>query len=374
MKTAAVLAALVLLAGCSTTATSSTPPALRANVPGRADSGTDATLFAVEFSSAGGESIVEYRLADATVVRRIQAGVRGVVSIAVDRAGTLYALEESTVHDFLHFRLMEYARGATQPARTIQRGKWQPFVMGFNNDGDLYVLDRNSKVWEFKLGAIDPYYVLVDGLDVPTAMTIGANGTLFVADGLSTGSVSNKGKVTVYAGGRRLIATIQENILAPYGVALDGRGTLYVADPIGTALPGGLPAIAQYAAGDDRFLRSVTVTQSTYAVLNRGLGADSLGNIYVSYGGCIASSRTKRCAAGVNVYPPSATKASRMLLPPKGATFGNIAFGREGNMYLVVCASQPPACAFRVYPPGGKPWRALFRVPNMTIGAIAAAP
>jgi hypothetical protein len=374
MKIATLFAALMLLAGCSTTTSDSRPPMLRASIPGRADAGTDSTLFAVEFTSTGGESIVEYKLAGGPPARRIREGVRGVVSIAVDRAGTLYALEESTVHDFRHYRLVEYARGATQPVRTIQRGRWQPVVMAFNNDGDLYVLDRNSKVWQFKPGAIDPYYVLVDGLDVPTAMTIGADGTLFVADGLSTGSVSNKGAVTVYAGGRRLIATIQENVLSPFGVALDGRGTLYVSDPIGTAPPGGLPTIAQYDAGNDDFLRSVTVTQSTYAVLNRGLGADSLGNIYASYGGCIASSRAKRCAAGVNVYPPSATKPSRILLPPKGAAFGSIAFGQGGNMYLVVCATQPPACEVRAYPRDGKPWHTPFRVPNTTIGPIAPAP
>jgi sugar lactone lactonase YvrE len=328
-------------------------------------------LYAAEYSTNGTPSIAQYRLDDGTLVRRIAIGEYRIDEIAVDRHGTVYAIEERDNQERRHFRVAEYAPGGLVPARTIEKGNWQPDAMLFNGRGDLYVLDRTSKIHEFKPGASESYAVVTDGLQFPTAMTRDPNGKLYVANATST--VHSWGSITAYASGRRLVGTIADRVLAPDGVALDGRGTLYVTDPIGYGSPDN-PSIAQYATSDGHFIRSVTVTKDHTAFMSPGLAADSAGNIYTHIGGCVTIvGGPTHCVDSIFEFPPTATVPSHVYDIAKGEAFSSIAFDRAAGMYLAVCSGTKAACAIRAYAPGEPP-RTLLRTPDRTIGAITIAP
>ncbi|HTA39912.1 MAG TPA: hypothetical protein VK760_12590 [Candidatus Acidoferrales bacterium] len=371
VRVLAILAAFTVLGGCASGPPVTPQPPLVASERSRPGASDGATLYVAEYSAKSLPSIAQYRIDDGSLVRRIVVGEYGIGALAVDRSGTLYIIENSYSHDRYRDRLVEYAPGATKPARTIVKDQWQPIAMLFNGAGDLYVLDRTSKLREFKPGATQAYEVVTDGLDDPTSMTIDPNGTVYVANAVA--KKHSWGSVTVYAGGRHLVATIVDQILAPSGVALDGRGTLYVADPIGYGAPD-YRSIAQYSTVDGRFLRTTTVTQNPNAQMSPGLAADSSGKIYTHLGGCFEIvGGPAHCVNKVIVYPPGATTPSRVYELGKGEAFLGLRLDPAANMYLAVCRRTPGAgCTVRVYGKGKSP-RTILRVPQ-TLGAMAIAP
>lgn len=123
--------------------------------------------------------------------------------------------------------------------------------------------------------------------------------------------VANASTVTVYAPGSiSVLRTISK--LTPTALAFDKQGNLYVGDfPSGAG-----PEVAIYAARSATLLRSLKQEGS----FTRALAFDAAGNLYVGTD-----------FAGVSVYTPSSTTASRLI--PVFYPL-SLAFDASGNLFV----------------------------------------
>jgi len=132
-----------------------------------------------------------------------------------------------------------------------------------------------------------------DGLAVPSAIAVGPDGKIYVAN--SDGGPSGVGSITVYAAGANgdvsPIAAITGDVLGdnnaglsgPQSIAVDSSGTIYVANE--SVIGGGTKgSVTIYPAGSNgNVTPSATIAgDNTFVDIPSGVAVDAHGNIYVS--------------------------------------------------------------------------------------------
>jgi sugar lactone lactonase YvrE len=139
-------------------------------------------------------------------------GLTGVRGLAFDRAGNLYAGQDTKI-----------VRITPQGfITTLASGLHGPNFLTVDRDGNIYATDRDGNVLRFTPQGVESIFAF--GLNKPTGLAFDFDGNLFVADYAAN---------TVYkftpSGSRTIFVT---NLHGPQGVAFDRNGNLFVANAI----------------------------------------------------------------------------------------------------------------------------------------------
>ena len=221
-------------------------------------------------------------------------GIDGIVSLAVDRSGYLYAATCAP-------GILVFAPGGTKLVNQIQRGTRRVCGLAFDGSGQLYATnDRSVNVYAptQKPGHLKLVRTITDGVNRAEEIAFGPSGQLYVAN-----RGSRRGFVSVYAaGGSVPVRRITTAIDAPVRLVVDSTNRLYVANaPWG---PGGALAGWVSAYGSDgKLLRKITdgIDHPT------ALALDSSGDIY-------AANPYQRPHGSVTVYAPGGAALLRTLV------------------------------------------------------------
>jgi len=198
-------------------------------------------------------------------------------------------------------------------------GLYKPWNMGFDNSGNLFVVDYMilggdavADAAIFKITPNGSQSIFASRLSYDSYLAVDNAGNVFVAD-------YDKGIIYQYKPSG-LRATFASGLNHPVGMALDSAGNLYVADnSIGNLYQG---SIYKYKPDGSRL---------TIAVLNPGdrpadLGLDSMGNLFMA-------------DLGGNIYRYA---LSGVLRRYSRTTFGSVpnsaqslAFDNAGDLFVV---------------------------------------
>jgi hypothetical protein len=139
--------------------------------------------------------------------------------VAIDARGTVYATSNGAV--------AEFAKGHTNPTKTLTNGLALAYAVAVNSKRTLFVLDLVYGIVEFPAGASKPSVTIsAPELEVDAAETFDVNDNLYVA--------TPDGHVYVIAAGTRKVKNLGLNdLFRPSGIAFDSTGLLYVSNAAG---------------------------------------------------------------------------------------------------------------------------------------------
>ncbi|MGA7618387.1 NHL repeat-containing protein [Candidatus Binatus sp.] len=278
--------------------------------------------------------------------------------IALDSSGNIYVTNEDLNSVFVYAALGSSTGTLNEaPIVTISgsnTGLTNPYGIALDSSGNIYVADDGSYANEFtasvfvypplgsSTGTLDEAPIATisgsdTGLVSPRGIGLDSIGNIYVVNGAgvsvypplgsSTGLLNEAPTATISGGDTGLVN--------PQGIALDSSGKIYVADEnaasvfVFSAL-GSSTGLLDVAA-----IATISTTMTTGLVSPRGIGLDSIGNIYVADDGSYANEYT----ASVFVYPAgsngnvapiaSISGSSTRLVEPAG-----IALDYGGNIYV----------------------------------------
>jgi ligand-binding sensor domain-containing protein len=236
---------------------------------------------------------------------RFYTGLDGARALAFDAGGDLF------VANYNAGTVSKFAPGSTTPTATLT-GVTDPTAMVVGPDGTLYVAngDRNvatgrGTVSEFAPNSLVPTATLT-GFTYPNALAIDRAGNLYVADGEYVGDGRS---VKKFAPGSTTPSAYLTGLDNADAVAVDAAGNLFASDSVGVVkfAPGSTSASApfsglQYPIGD--------------------MAVDGAGNLCVADG------------AGVVKFAPGSTSPSATLMGPNTTNALSLAFDRAGDLYV----------------------------------------
>ncbi|HEV3153139.1 MAG TPA: hypothetical protein VGZ02_05000 [Candidatus Baltobacteraceae bacterium] len=225
----------------------------------------------------GSPDVIDEYSSDGKTLLNTLTGVQYPADLVFDSTGTLYAT--SVDPDSIYV----FATGNTTPSYTITSnlsGPRDPVVDGSNN---LYVVNgpnSSKQVWidVFRPGAKLPSYRIQPSkpaLKVPVLIVAAPNGTLYVADGGGS-------EIFVYNAGQKSPAyTITKGIASPVALTLDAQGNLYVANYSSQTDSG---SITVYAPGSSAPSYTIPIRSTPGNYQPPGsMALDSNGNLYVPF-------------------------------------------------------------------------------------------
>jgi hypothetical protein len=221
-------------------------------------------------------------------------------------------LYPADIHNF-HAKLL----GMITKGATRTEGVW------IDSKGTLYVENgtqypAQANVQEYKHGATSPFRTITQGLDLPGAVAVGRDGTVYVNQ-LGEGGGGTIGVVVVYPpGGTMPERTIPLNPAPEYGMnaggmAMDAQGNIFAA----TSGNAGEVHVFKIAPGSSQ---ATDLNLQGYG--GSAIAVDGAGNLYTAgFNGFIA------------VYPPGSTSPSRTI-PANFSVYGMTA-KPNGTLYAV---------------------------------------
>lgn len=142
----------------------------------------DSNLIVVEQDSPGASYNIRERQTDGTLVQTIVTQVP-FPTIALDKDGNLYIAHRTVIPAVNQVR--KFLSDGTDQGVVIdietEVGNFPPELVGVDNDGYIYVADRNSNdVHKFtSVGAFDQTYDIVNGESSPENSSVNSDGTLY---------------------------------------------------------------------------------------------------------------------------------------------------------------------------------------------------
>jgi hypothetical protein len=295
-RTAGVLGAVALLAGCGGSAGSGSfgaiPPGIsppKPTDPGPSQFGPAAlsahdpldaakNLYVANYNS---DAVTVYAPGTSTPLRTI-AGEAGQNPLALnfDAAENLYIANQSNVNS----DVTVYAPGSTKVLRTLSQSIVEPNDIVFDKADNAYVSNSGgNSVTIYNAESTELKQEVVDGVASPTAMAFDKKGKLYVANAPTGGPYT----ITVYArDSRKLVRSISLNAMngSPGAIAFDKRDDLYVSQSARNVNGGYKGYVTVYKHGKDKILR--TITDGLLCPSARALIFDGSGNLYVANGAC----------------------------------------------------------------------------------------
>ena len=189
-----------------------------------------------------------------------------------------------------------------QPIGTITNGLTNPERLFVDKRHNLYASSEGSttSIVMYKPGSSSPSLIITNGVDFPTGVTVGADGTVYSAN-------TSSGTVTEYPKGKTSPSlTITLNSETPENLAVDSHNNLYIQYEGGTMGSGVIEVPPGQTAGTDLNL----VISSASA-----LSVDKAGNIVIVDQG----------ASTLDVFKPGKTTPSKTL------ALGNFPFEMSMN-------------------------------------------
>ena len=173
-----------------------------------------------------------------------------------DASGNLYVQNFDSFPGYVSV----YAPGKRFPARFIRNGIGFPEQLAAQDDGTLFVLNRqfdgSPNILVYAPGSPNVTRTIATGLRQPLAIALDDAGNLYVAN---YGTARQPGSVAVYAAGSASVArSIQDGTDRPVSLAFDGSGALFVAN----APAHGASTVSVYAAGGSSPLETYQLTAS----------------------------------------------------------------------------------------------------------------
>ena len=229
--------------------------------------------------------VTVYDPGETKIARHITQGDFDPMDIVVDRAATLYVLDQSEGGPG-GVTVTEYDRGSHLPSRRIDGLYWAT-TLAVDRSNDLFVADCNTcvssgekpaaaadSVTEYAPGQTNPSRTITQGIHHPVALALDAGGNLYVSNnGFNDGSKHLGAAITVYAPGSRTpLRKITQGILGPGPIALNAGGDLFV-------LTGNAKAkLVEYAAGSSKVVRKINAALAGF----HAMAVDASGTLYVS--------------------------------------------------------------------------------------------
>jgi hypothetical protein len=207
------------------------------------------------------------------------------------------------------------------PLRTITNGTQRPLGVWVDHGGTLYVANLpdaapTTGVSEYRHGQQFPFRVLTDRLIYPTAVAVGADGTVYVNDRMnSQGQVGDF--VTVFPPGQthasRTITVEQGGREASAGeLAIDGKGNVLALCDLF------FDGLSIYSINPTTF--AVTkMPLNLKGLVGPGIAVDGAGNLYVS----------SYSTAQIAVFAPGSQNPTRII----GQGAYDITVTRDGTLY-----------------------------------------
>lgn len=357
-RSLALLAALAV----ATCAPASSPAVPHGDGPSAGRTVASGPLLYLARYVNGVSSIEVRRLSDGALQRTL-SGVNGIDSMAIDREGTLYAFDQRQSQERRFTRVLEFAAGSVRPDVVIPRDHGSPFTVFVDADDRLVVPDfTRSTLSFFNRGERHPWRVTRAGLCWPWGLASDGAGHLWVSNE-NCPKLHTRGSIVELGDeGTTVLRTITEGVGIPWRIALDGRGGAYIVTFSSTG-----ETINLYSMATGRLVSSTNVTNDRAGFVDpQSPAADSNGNIYVHYSGCVASTGYQHCVDAINVYSPGNVTPSRTLEAGANGGFGNPAFDHRGNAYVVVGhGGTHPTSEVRVYSAGASKSRTLLREPGL---------
>lgn len=335
--------------------------------------GKDGALYVL--TRAGGDDRAQWRIhvyppnaegdvAPTRVITGPRTGLGNPVAIAVDRDGRIYILNNLGGQDPLvsAASITVYARearGDAAPIRTIAgraTGMLAPTALTVGDEGAVYV--ANAGVWNDDHGSVRVYPADAAGhtpplrtligletrLIAPTSLAVGRGDTLYVLG--ATRLVFGSKRIAVFApnadGEATPIRTIEGDATGfaePAGIAVDDDGQVYVANRKGAsginAYGPDLGAVTIYRpeARGNETPRRMIVGSYTHLNGPASVASDRAGNIYVP-------NRWGTGPGSVTVYGPQAEEDARPLRTIAGPATGlkspaGLALDANDTLYVV---------------------------------------
>jgi sugar lactone lactonase YvrE len=148
----------------------------------------------------------------------------------------------------------------------------EPFGVAVDGAGNVYVANI-SNIPEWKPASDTVSYLVPSGLHVPCGVAVDSVGNLYIADtfasALKMWTAANS-NLTTLVPAYNPNAPFNENLNAPYGVAVDGAGNVYIADTFDRA-------IKKWTAANSNVTTLVAGLVNPY-----GVALDSAGNVYIA--------------------------------------------------------------------------------------------
>src|SRR6185312_8164108 len=225
MRSAAALALLVVVAGCTGAGVRSSfgPYAPQSRVRSTLPSPPPYLYVASPATKTyASGSVEEFPIGSAVPIRTIYAGIDDPSAMAFDRAGNLY------VANYAASTVTVYAPGFTTPSRTISQGIDRPVALAFSHAGSLFVANQPTKSGDAP-GSVTVYTAtgtklrtLTNGINEPQSLAFDSADRLYVSNLFygSYGHSNSDGGISVYAqGGAAPIRSITDGIHTPTHIA-----------------------------------------------------------------------------------------------------------------------------------------------------------
>lgn len=202
--------------------------------------GADGRIYALNFDSLAGSgtsgTLTAYKPNGDPTTPTITIPERGFaapVGIAVDRGGKIYVL--SAAHDGSAGIVTSYKQDGSRTKPTFSTGA-DSSAIAVDANGKIYVTNDTGRRGGYSLTTYLPNGTattptITRGLHQPVSVTVGADGTIYVANIIRGGpDGTGAGEVTTYgADGTGPLAQIKTGPSAPGGIAVDAEGRFYLA-------------------------------------------------------------------------------------------------------------------------------------------------
>jgi hypothetical protein len=212
---------------------------------------------------------------------------------------------------------------------TLTPGTAGAYGLTFDKHGNLFVANLTN-VMGFKPGAKKPFLTLTKGVLSPDAVTVGSDGTVYVADVVGFGT--GPGSVEVFPPGRT-IAThtyVDPSFWNVTDVAVDAKKNLYIA----YCSQSSNSANAAYAANVDLVEAGSTKLKHLNLSIFPGVNSLIYGITIDGKGNLVLAVTNLTIGSYILVFPPGAKKAARTI-GPFSAYFGKVAFSRDYSRLFV---------------------------------------
>jgi hypothetical protein len=234
---------------------------------------TTVRVYALPFSSTATPTVL------------LSSGLSAAMDVTADASGHLFVLDNGPTPPLI-YQFNRPVSSTSNPTATITvTGTTSCYYLTSDPNGNLWVSCTNAGVKEIAgpFTATGSYNATIaatlNGIGFPYQLTFDANGDLFVADG--TNDVVQIFKAPV-GNGNTPSGSLTLTPTGPQGVALDSSGNVY-ADEAASLRKWNAPiSMTTFNRAAD-----VIDTNATSGLSNvRGLGADTVGNLYV--GTCVS--------------------------------------------------------------------------------------
>lgn len=207
-----------------------------------------------------------------------------------------------------------------------------PTALAIGREGSLYVADFDANtVTVYARGTGSVLRVITQGLDEPRALAFDGKGNLYVANHQSN-------TVTVYApGSGSVLRTINQGLNGPHALIFGHNGDLFVGS-------NGSGYITVYPPGGIRAVRTIVTHNGPLA-----LGMDHAGDLFSVNN------------FNITVYKPGQTKPDRTIT--NGISLpSTLAFDANGNVYVANWGPNMLRSFISIYAPdGSSPTREIDR-------------